>query len=153
MALSFLLLFPAIAAAESRQPTLVEGDQIAITLSGDLAREYAKAIGDGPAAAEGLRIETMATLEQRLADGRIRIEHSSQINQAGKAPRLVTLSATIARSSVVTEVSPKGTKVYASPNSKDAVITTKESAMHRATLSDLKGLKLRTWTLSSEIGK
>jgi hypothetical protein len=133
----------------------MEGDQIAVNMTGDLAREYAKATGIERSMKQfaGLKIETMATVEQRLTDGRIRIEHSSQVKQDGKAARLVTLTATIAASKVTTEVMPKGTKVYTSPGSKDKGVSTTQTAMLRTTLSDLKGLKLRTWTLASEIGQ
>jgi hypothetical protein len=149
------LLFNCAALAQLRETTIMEGDQIAVNMTGDLAREYAKATGikRDMKRIDGLTIETMATVEQRLANGRIRIEHSSQVNQDGKAARLVTLTAIVSRSKVTNEVTPKGTKVYASPGSKDGKVTTEQTEMLRTSLSDLKGLKLRTWTLASEIGQ
>jgi TRAP-type mannitol/chloroaromatic compound transport system substrate-binding protein len=154
-ALAIALPFNCAALAQVRDKTIMEGDQIAVSMTGDLAKEYAKATGvvRDIKQVDGLTIKTMATVEQRLTNGQIRIEHSSQVNQVGKTPRLVTLTATIATSKVTSEVTPTGTKVFASPGSKDKGITTNQSEMLRTSLSDLKGLKLRTWTLATEVGQ
>jgi uncharacterized hydantoinase/oxoprolinase family protein len=154
-ALAIVLPFNCVALAQVRDKAIMEGDQIAVSMTGDLAKEYAKATGieRDIKQVDGLTIEIVATVEQRLTDGRIRIERSSQVNQAGKAPRLVTLSASIATSKVTSEVTPKGTQVFASPGSKDKGVTTTQSEMLHTSLSDLKGLKLRTWTLATEVGQ
>src|SRR3954467_6451220 len=96
-AIAIVLLSNCVAFAELRDATIVEGNQIEVNMTGDLAKEYAKATGveRDIKRIDGLTISTIATVEQRLPDGRIRIEHSSQVKQAGKPARLVTLTATI----------------------------------------------------------
>jgi len=125
------------------------GDHLFIRMTGDLAKEYSRHTGllrnnEAPA---GLRIEISATIVRELDNGRIRIEHSSLIKRDGKQARLITLTA---------EITPKGTPIYASPaahkKGTKPKLTTRDSNMLRLQLSDLKGLKLRTWTLAEEIG-
>jgi hypothetical protein len=154
-ALAIVLSINCAALAHAVARTIMDGDQIAVSMTGDLAKEYAKATGIelDSKPVDGISIEIMATVEQRLADGRIRIRCSSQVNQAGKAPRLITLTATVATSKVTSEVTPKGTQVFASPGSKDKGVVSNQSEMLRTSLSDLKGLKLCTWTLATEVGQ
>ncbi len=126
-------------------------------MTGDLAKEYARRTGSPTGdAPDGLAIETIATIEQQVGDGRIRIEHSSPINTDGKLVRLLTLTATVDSTTVTTEVTPQGTLIYASPadhkKGTKPKLTTKETKTRRLQLSGLKGLKLRTWTISEEIG-
>ena len=134
------------------------GDHLVIRMTGDLAREYAQrtgSLGETKAPA-GLEIETHATIAQTLDNGRIRIEHSSHIKHDSKQDRLVTLTATVDRTKLTTNATRKGTPVYASPaahrNGTKPRLTTEDTKMLRLQLSELKGLKLRTWTLAEEIG-
>lgn len=140
--------------AQQKISTAKVGDLIAIKMTGELAKEYARRTGSLEAneIPDGLEIETMATIAQQFDDGRIRIEHSSQIKTKGKAIRLVTLTATVDSSKVATDVTPKGTPISASPGAKPS-LTTADTKTLRLKLSDLKGLKLRTWMLSEEIGE
>jgi hypothetical protein len=140
--------------AQQKDPATKVGDLVVITMTGDLAKEYARRTesleaNDSP---EGLTIQTTAHIAQRFDDDRIRIEHESGIKTNGKTTRLVTLTATVDPSKVTTVVTPKGTMLYSSPGAKPHP-TTKETKQLEITLSDLKGLKLRTWILSEEIGK
>jgi len=135
------------------------GDLLFVRMTGDLAKEYAQRSGslrenEAPA---GLEISTSATIAQTLDNGRIRIEHWSQIKRDGKQDRLLTLTAIVDRTKITTDVTRKGTPVYASPaahkNGAKPSLTTEDANVLRLQLSDLTGLKLRTWTLESEIGE
>ena len=135
------------------------GDHLFVQMTGELAKEYAQCSGvlqknEAPA---GLDVQTTATVAQTLANGRIRIEHWAPIKRDGKQDRLLTLTAIVDRTNITTDVTPKGTHVYASPAAhKDGAkpsLTAEDANVLRLQLSDLKGVKLRTWTLASEIGE
>lgn len=100
---------------------------------------------------DGLEIKTSARVAQQLSDGRLRVEHTSQINREGETTRIVTLTGTIDSTFIATDITPNGTPIYASPGA-EPQLTTEATTMLRLTLSDIKGLKLRAWTLSEEIG-
>src|SRR5690349_15427007 len=68
------------------------GDEVYLQLQGELAKQYRAQVFGGKSPA-GLTVEISSTVAQRLADGRLRIEHSSPCFQKGETPRLVTLSA------------------------------------------------------------
>jgi hypothetical protein len=134
------------------------GDHLVIRMTGNLAKQYARCIGsrlknEAPA---GLMIETTATIVQKLDDGQVRIEHVSHINRNGNPMCLVTLTATVNSSKITSDVVVKGTVVYASPlaHQKGAkgTPTQEDTKTLRLQLSELKGLKLRTWSLAEEIG-
>jgi hypothetical protein len=133
------------------------GDHVVIKMTGDLAKEYARRTGSLAQFPLGLEIETTATIAQQFGDGRVRIEHSSHVRREGKLTRLVTLTGIIDSTKVETNVIPKGTSIYASPGDHKAgtkpKLTPEETKTRRLQLSDLKGLKLRTWTLAEEIGE
>ncbi len=130
------------------------GEHLAIQMTGDLAVEYAKRTGsiNKDKVPNGLEISTTATIVQKFKDGRIQIEHTSHIVRDGEPVRLVTLTATVDSTKLTTDITPKGTEVYASPGAKPTLTTT-ETQRLRVTLSDLKALKLRTWTLAEELGE
>ena len=134
------------------------GDPLVIQISGDLAAEYGKRTGtiSKDQVPPGLRISVVATVAQQLSDDQIRIEHTSHIVRNGGLDRLVTLTATVKSTQLVTDVVPKGTAVFASPaqgsDDGQGSATEKETRTLRLDLSDLQGLKLRTWTLSEELG-
>jgi hypothetical protein len=134
--------------AEQKDAAVKIGDLVVVTMKGDLAKEYLRSVSH-ETTARGVEVQVIAHIAQRLEDGRIRIECSMS---GDKATRLVTLTATIDSSKVTTVIIPKGTEVYASPEAKPK-LTTEESKDLRLELSDLKGVKLRTWTLSKEIGE
>jgi hypothetical protein len=143
--------------AQQDKPAEV-GDHIVIQMTGDLATEYGKRTGviKKDQLASGLQIETTATVSRKLDDGRIRVEHTSHIVRDDEPARLVTLTATVESAKLTTDVMPKGTPVFVSPtehkNGTKPTLTTAETRTRRLTLSDLKGLKLRTWTLAEEVG-
>lgn len=144
--------------AQQRDDAAKVGDHLVIRMTGDLAKQYTRCTGslqenEAPA---GLAIETIATIAQKLDDGRIRIEHSSRIKGNGNQARLVTLTATIDSAKVTTDVTPKGTPIYASPAAHKSgtkpAMTSEDTKILRLQLSELKGLKLCMWTLAEEIG-
>lgn len=128
------------------------GEHIVIQMTGDLAVEYAKCTGSisKDKVPPGLEISTTATIAQKLKDGRIRVEHTSHIVRTGEPLRLVTLTGIVDSTELTTDITPKGTEVFASPGAKPTLKTTETHTL-RLTLSDLKGLKLRTWTLAEEL--
>jgi len=135
------------------------GDHLFVQLTGDLAIKYAQYCGilqknEAPA---GLDVQTTATVAQTLENGRIRIEHWAPIKRDGKQDRLLTLTATVDPANITTDVTRKGTPVYASPaahkNGAKPSLTTEDADVLRLQLSGLKGVKLRTWTLADEIGE
>ena len=127
------------------------GDKVFLRMRGDLASEYAKAMSGQ--ASHIVQVEVGAIVAQSLPDGRLRIEHSSPSLQREGEARLVTLSATVMPSMITSEITAEGTTVYAAPGSKVSTVTTKPTETLRVTLSNLKGVKLRTWKLASEIGE
>ena len=138
--------------AQQNHPTAKVGDHLAFRMTGDLAKQFAQRTGSlrGNEASDGFQIETIATVAQQLNDGRLRIEHTSSVNRDGGTTRLVTLAATVDPTKITTDITPKGTPVYASPGA-EPKLTTEIAKTLRLTLSDFKGLKLRVWTLSEEI--
>ena len=143
--------------AQQNAPAAV-GDHVVIQMTGELAAEYGKRVGaikkdQVPA---GLEISMTATIAQKLDGGRIRIEHTSHIVRDREPIRLVTFTTTVDSTKLTTGITPKGTAVYASPaghkNGTKPTLTAAETKTLRVTLSDLKGLKLRTWTLAEELG-
>ncbi len=145
--------------AQQHDTPIKTGDHIFIRMTGELAKEYAR-LTDSPrndGETSGYSIETSATIVQNLDDGRIRIERSVPLKRAGKPDRYLTLTATVDKEKLKTDVTPKGAASYASPaeykNGAQPKLTTEDSKSLRLELSELKGLKLRTWTLAEEIGE
>ena len=146
------------------------GTHVVITMTGELAKEYARRTGsyaDGKFP-PGLRIQTIAMIDQVSEDGKFRIEHTANVGPrevvqtsgsepkayrlTGSPTQLVTLTGTIDAGRLTTDVSPAGTLLSKDPSSKPEQ-SISESKTFRIELPDLKGLKLRTWTLSEETGK
>ncbi len=134
------------------------GDLLEVRMTGELAEQYARCIGglQDNKAPRGLEIETSAMVAQKLDDGRIRLEHSSPIRRGENQDRLLTMTAIVDPAKVKTDITPKGTPVYPSPNAAKngtkPTTTTFDVKTLRLQLSDLKGVKLRTWALAEEIG-
>jgi len=137
------------------------GDVIIIRMTGDVANEYAKRtskelakriseVPDG-APLSGLRVELSATVDHVLPDGALWIEYSHMMRDQ-KPVRLVTLTGKIDPQKITTDVTPKGTKVLGSPGA-EPTVTTEDFKNRRLELTDLKGFKLRIWTLVDEIGE
>lgn len=127
---------------------------LSIEMTGELAKEYARRTGapNGNELPDGLQIQISGTLAQQLDNGQLRIEHTSHLIREDGLTRLVTLTATVDPQEITTHVTPKGTAVSASPIA-ESVPTTEETKTRRLKLSSLKNVKLRTWTLSEEIGE
>jgi hypothetical protein len=139
--------------AQQNDATARVGDVILIKMTGDVARDYARRIGSLPEIAErnGLEIQTTAMIAQQLDGGRFRIEHYANVNHEGKTVRLVTLTGIVDPAKITSAVTAKGTSVSASPQAKPVLIT-EDMKTFRLELSDLKEVKLRTWTMVEEIG-
>lgn len=141
-------------AAQQKVETAKVGDIVQITMSGDLAKEFAQRLGAKPqvVTADGLEMQTSATVVQQLDGGRLRIEHQSHVIDERKPSRLITLTGNVDSTRITTHVTPKGSLVYSSPGA-TPVKTTDDMKSLRLELSSLKGLKLRTWTLAEEISQ
>lgn len=135
---------------------------VVLEMSGEVAMEYLK-LTHPPAQLEkmnqGLSIAVIATVTQQLENGRIRLEHSTTPYRENGAPdRLVTLSAVVKSSDVKKSETTKNTATYSSPaaqkaGEKPSVIEDKiVISQFILELTDLKNVKLRSWTLASEIG-
>lgn len=138
--------------AGENTPTV--GDQIFVTMTGDVAKEYHRLTSSekDQQPKSGLSIGTSATIAQELKGGRYRIEHVSPIQAKGKPPRLVTFSTVIDASQLKTETTPKNTPVYSSPaDTGPATVTQQEQKSLRLDLSELKDVKLRSWKLDEEV--
>jgi hypothetical protein len=134
------------------------GDLLFVRMTGDLAKQYARSTGglkdiEVPG---GLEIETTATVAQQFGDGRVRIEHSRICKRKGNPDALITMTATVDSSALTADVTPKGTLVYSSPVAQKSgdrgTPTMRDSQNRRIELSELKGVKLRTWKLVEEVG-
>ena len=164
------ILFASGLSAQQHETAAKPGSHVIITMTGELAKEYAKRTGsyaDGKFA-PGLRIQTIAVIDSIFEDGQLRIEHSAEVGPrelipseglepkayrlTGSPTKLVTLSGTIDAKRITTNDLPVDTLQSKDPNSKPEP-SIAESKMFRLELSDLKGLKLRTWTLSEETGQ
>lgn len=153
----------------SQQPTVfsqpsteTQSSPVVLNMSGDLAGKYAQIAGpiDGDEDLGGLIISTTAVMAQRLENDKLRIEHSAQVTTEGRPDRLVTLTATVAKTSIrslVRTVLEGDFTYFNSRAARDAGESPAVSARHLSvpflSLADLKGIKLRCWTLESEIGE
>lgn len=152
-ALTVVLLIGSGLIAQQHDTATNIGEILSIKMTGDLAKEYARLTGSLRGdEAWGLQVDTTAMIAQKLNDGRIRIEHSSHVIRQGKTARLVTLTATVDTKDITADILPTGTPISASPGAVSEP-SSKETKTLRLTLSNLKGLKLRSWSLSEEIGE
>jgi hypothetical protein len=138
---------------------LAVGDVVFVRLTGEAAKVYAAQSGMQlpPAKDLGLAIEVTATVEQLRPDGKIRIE-CSQTNKGGKnKPQMITLTVLVDPAKLTSDTTPAGTAVYASPaDYENGVKPTKTSGSQRnvrLSLSDLHGVKIRSWSLLNEVGE
>lgn len=133
------------------------GDQVILNMTGELAKEYGKRTRVTREGAPFSNVETPGTIEKVLEDGRIRIEHSTPVYTESNLTGMVTLTVTVESAKLATRTVPNGTQIYASPAAytKAAlpVLSRQDATMRTLHLSELKGLKLRSWTLSEEIGE
>jgi hypothetical protein len=130
------------------------GDLIVLEMTGELAVEYSRRVGTlnpGEDAPSGLSITTMATVDQQLENGQLRIEHSRRCVDRDNKPRLVTLTAIVDATQITEYVIPRG-PAQRSPSDPQQTQIDEDKRGVRVELSDLKRLKLRTWSLTEEIG-
>ena len=131
------------------------GGKLVIKMTGDLAQEYAKRTG--PIREEkvdsGFEIQAVATIVEKANDGQLGIQHTSYVHLEGKLAKLVTLTGNVNPSRFTTYGVPKGTITYENPGPNASTRTTADSTILQLEVSDLKGLKLRTWSISDEIGE
>lgn len=158
--------------AKEKDATIQVGDSLIVELSGDVAMAFSRATNlvpnGGPES--GLTISTSATVLRKDEAGRLHFRVYQDVKVQGKPPRLVTLTGAVEPSQIESRVTPANTPVYSAPPSPESalptgarkrvayanpqpVLTKEASTQFELKLSELKGLKLRTWTLAEEIGK
>ncbi len=158
IAVAILAGAPICLDAQEPKTSFKVGDQLTIRMTGELAKEYAKRNGFRTTndQQQNILIETPATISQKLGDRHFMIEHSSPIELDKKPQRLLTLTVIVDATRFVTNVIPKNTPVYDSPADHQKGVTPNllqyEQRTNLLELSDLKGIKLRTWELMDEIG-
>ena len=151
-ALACLFVIGSELLAQENAPPAKVGGHLIIEMTGELAKEYSRrSRGIDRPVSDAVHVSTSATIAQKRPDGKFRIEHSSPINRDGQPPRLITLTAFVDPAAIKSTVTPAGTLVSANPGA-PGVATTVETKGQRLQLSDLKNVKLRTWTLAEEIG-
>lgn len=145
----------------SQQSKVKQTGSIVLELSGDLYREYAQIYGsmDENESLGGFSITTTAVIAERLENDQVRIDHVAQVTREGRPDRLITLTATVdktATRSLVRTVFEGDFTFSDSPASKESGESSTVSARHLSipflSLADLNGVKLRSWTLETEIG-
>lgn len=143
----------------SQQLTEKHTGVIVLNMSGELARKYAQISEsiDGDESLGDLRISTTAVIAQRLENDQVRVEHSAPVKSEGRPDRLVTLTTTVDAKKIRSFVRTVYTTSYSSPAAKEAGEKPTLSPSHHSTpglsLADLKGIRLRSWTLESEISE
>lgn len=143
--------------ANAQEPERIQGF-VVLEISGELAAEYGKLTGavKNAQVPKGLSISTTGIVAQHLEGEKIRIEHSCHIMNDGSSTQLVTLTATVDKTTIKTTKIPAATKVYSSPGAAQSGeqpnVTENETKQLTLALSDLTGVKLRTWKLATEIG-
>ena len=131
-----------------------------LKISGDLAQEYAKIIRPqgGGKSSDGLTISTIAVIAHQLKDDQVRIEHSAPVTFEGSPDRLVTLTATVDKKALRSFVRTAYSATMSLPageqsGKRPAVGKPIHYCTRVLALADLKGVKLRSWTLASEVGE
>ena len=149
VAVALVMIAPAILMAADRTPTIGVGDQVLITMRGDLAKAYrrlsdSRQVDDQP-------IEVAGAITQDCGDGRYRIENHCRIQNDSKPPILVSLSTTIDASQLKTQVSLRPVSRQIPGSVTPAVFTRREQSHLRVELSQLTCARLQRWTLENEV--
>jgi len=146
-------LLPVLVLAQEADSGAKVGDIVNVKLTGDLAKEMAKRISRLPEGRplDGLQIQLAAAVRNVSPDGSIYIEYL-HVTRDEKPMRLITLGGKVDPGKITTDVTPKGSKIYSSPEA-EPTFTTEDYLNRRLELTDLKGFKLRTWTLAEELGE
>lgn len=144
-------------AASAQEPERIQGF-VVLEMSGELALEYGKLTGTvkSDQVPKDLSISTTAIVAQHLEGEKIRLEHSCPIMKKESSTQLVTLTVTVDKTAIKTTETPAATKIYSSPGAgqsgEQPTVTENETKQLTLSLSDLTGVKLRTWKLVTEIG-
>ncbi|MCA9193016.1 MAG: hypothetical protein KDB03_14675 [Planctomycetales bacterium] len=149
----------------SQEPTRFSREKqtrvITLEMSGELAKEYIKITGpiDGDEITGNFNITRTAFIADHLENDQVRIEHSAHVASEGSQYRLVTLTATVDEKNLRSLVRTVLVGDFAFSDSPDAnesgkspIMSTRHISATQLSLTELKGVKLRSWTLESEIG-
>lgn len=146
----------------SKQPSSEQTGMIVLNLSGDLARDYARMIGaiDGDAIGVRREIATTAVIVPPLGQNTVRIQHRAQVESEAGPDRLVTLTAVVDKTAVrsfVRTVIAGEFSFSDSPTEPESGESTTVTARHLSSpilsLADREDVRLRSWTLESEVGE
>ena len=146
-------LLPTLLLAQEADSVAKVGDMVTIKVTGDLAKDVAKRISRLPEGRplDGLKIQMAAHVRDVSPDGTLYIEYL-QMMRDEKPVRLITLAGKVDPRKITTDITPKGTQVYNLPEG-EPTFTTEDYLNRRLELTELKGFKLRTWTLAEELGE
>jgi hypothetical protein len=148
-----LALMPTSLLAQQADSVAKIGDMVIIEVTGDLAKDVAKRLSKLPEGRplDGLKIQMAAHVRNVSPDGTLYVEYL-QMMRDEKPVRLMTLAGNVDPRKITTDITPKGTQVFDKPEG-EPKFTTEDYLNRRLALTDLKGFKLRTWTLAEELGE
>jgi len=159
-AMAFLLLFVTMAhPSHAEEAALRVGDEVSLMMESELAIEYARRSGwlKKDQAPHGLTVDVSVKVSRKLDDTRYQIECSNLLKgNDDQKDRLVTLTAIVDAGKIESDTIPIGTGFYSSPaahkEGAKPVPSSADQHSRRLKLSKLDELRLRTWTLTDEIG-
>src|SRR6056297_2262405 len=146
-----LLLHSTMTLAEETGPKLEIGDFVVVRLEGEAAEKYAEQTGEKLLKAEdgeGSRWE-LATVTWILADGQLRIKHSSDMFSERHASKLVTVVATVPSDRLIPVVTKAGTLVHSWERFHNVIAiprpTEKDSTGYHLRLSKMNDVEMTIW--------
>ena len=143
--------YAAESVADSGPVKVAVGDQIVLVMTGEVAKDYNRR--SGAKTGDVASIETTATVTRPQKDGQFTFEHHGPVKRAGQPETLVTLSGVVDQSKLTRRITPRSTPIYTSPKDAKYTVANYEIKTTVLSLSELDGLKLRTWTLTEDSAK
>lgn len=136
--------------------TISPGQTVGVELTGQVAKEFTRLCGR-ERNADVKKVETSGTIVQKMDNGKFRLIISQTVVTDDKSERIVTVMAMVDAAQLITRVTPKDTPVSAQPIDlkKPVPITlvSRETKWTTVKLSELKGVKLRAWKITEEVGE
>ena len=141
---------------------------IVLNLTGELANAYALKTGEAGTGGESRTIATRALVTGSVDPTSVQVEHSKRVKRESAVDRLVTLTARVERTAIKSFVRTvyQGQFTFSGrPSEKHAgsfadgqpaeqpTVRARHFSIPSLSLSNLEGVKLRTWTVESEVGE
>lgn len=145
--------------SSAEEPSDLErGATVGVELSGEVATEFARMCGQ-TRSKDIKKISTSGTIVQKFDADKYRLVVSQSIVNSDKTECLVTITAIIDSHNIDSQVTPKGTPIFVAPvatadkKAVPATLTSHETKWTLVKLTELKGVKVRMWTISEEVGQ